>query len=427
MKTQRALARSLKEYFPSRTVPFGFKCQLKNASARDETQRSRSFLYYSIAYAIACAQHLDHFHVYENGYTAMAFPERLDLLNARASRTTHPKTNKLMAELFTHIGERDFKIVNPYQWNTKADIIKKVGAFQNADLLTSAVSCSATRTGSDLARQCGVCSQCIERRLAAYASDLAEIDNTCSYAADFVIDSTAPPVPTSFLTDYIRQSVRFSKMREEAFATEYVSELSQIVEGIEGMDEYETVGMTWKLCRRHGFEIVDALRKLQIHFDDPALPAPTGYLFEIIKCRDYLRLPAEVRTSEIFQILRRALPTAFQSQPPANEKQLNDQIQGLLQAMLPDYHREFPKIAFGISSSIPDHSIDDDTLFVEGKYVKKKTSLASITDQMAADTLKYGKKPAIAFVVYDRDRRISDDDAFIKSLVSERVFVTTIR
>ena len=53
--TQRALVRALEQIYPGRTIHYQFECTLRGIRAVEETQRTRSFLYSSIAYAIASA------------------------------------------------------------------------------------------------------------------------------------------------------------------------------------------------------------------------------------------------------------------------------------------------------------------------------------------------------------------------------------
>ena len=80
----------------------------------EETQRTRSFLYTSIACAIATAYGQDSFTVFENGITSINFPRREDLSHARASRTTHPRTIKHLEDFFSIVRGCDMKIKTPF-------------------------------------------------------------------------------------------------------------------------------------------------------------------------------------------------------------------------------------------------------------------------------------------------------------------------
>ena len=55
IRTQRGLASALRENYPGRVSPYQFKTHLQGVGRREETQRSRPFLYGSIAFALATA------------------------------------------------------------------------------------------------------------------------------------------------------------------------------------------------------------------------------------------------------------------------------------------------------------------------------------------------------------------------------------
>lgn len=100
IRTQDQLSAALANIYRGRIAHYKFHCTLKEIRATEETQRTRAFLYSAIAYSLATAFSQSRFSVYENGFTAINFPRRQDLMNARASRTTHPKTMALLQDFF---------------------------------------------------------------------------------------------------------------------------------------------------------------------------------------------------------------------------------------------------------------------------------------------------------------------------------------
>ena len=82
------------------------------------------FYYTSIAYALAHALSQREIFVYENGITSINFPTRQDQMNARSSRTTHPKTIALLENLFSEVNQSEIKISTPFLWSTKTDIFR---------------------------------------------------------------------------------------------------------------------------------------------------------------------------------------------------------------------------------------------------------------------------------------------------------------
>ena len=166
-RTQKKLIEYLNQKYNNRCRHFKFFCNLKGERAVEETQRTRSFLYSSIAFAVAGAFSQSGFYFYENGITSINFSKRQDLINARASRTTHPKTLGLLEKflnLFTP--NKSFKINHPYLFKTKTDIVSTLVDLGERDLISSSVSCSRTFQNTTQNSHCGQCSQCIDRRFA---------------------------------------------------------------------------------------------------------------------------------------------------------------------------------------------------------------------------------------------------------------------
>ena len=168
IRTQRGLASALRENYLGRVSPYQFKTHLQGVRRREETQRSRPFLYGSIAFALATAFGRDRFYIYENGVTSLNFARRDDLLNARASRTTHPQTVGRLADLFSIIAEKAFTIETPFLWYTKSEVVKYLKDSGKGHLLPSSVSCSHIYNSGPNATHCGECFQCLDRRIGIY-------------------------------------------------------------------------------------------------------------------------------------------------------------------------------------------------------------------------------------------------------------------
>ena len=111
----------------------------------EETQRTRMFLFSAIAFSISLYYKKDSFIVFENGITSINFPKQSDVFNARASRTTHPKTIGLLKQLYSYLTS-NFEIETPYNLMTKSDILKIFVKYGEQNIISSSVSCSSTRT-----------------------------------------------------------------------------------------------------------------------------------------------------------------------------------------------------------------------------------------------------------------------------------------
>jgi hypothetical protein len=231
MRTQDGLVRALKRQprYEGRISHYPFLCRLTGIRAPEESQRTRAFLYTSIAFALCRALSQDGFFVYENGVTSLNFARREDLANARASRPTHPRTLALLQSLFSEIAARPISIHAPFVWHTKADVFRKMQSFGQVQLIPSAVSCSRTFQNLGNATHCGTCFQCIDRRLAAYASDCDDVDESGIYAQDFITANLDGEARTT-LVDYVRQARDFSKWNVDHFYTEMLNGLVEVVD-----------------------------------------------------------------------------------------------------------------------------------------------------------------------------------------------------
>lgn len=229
IKTQRNLIEALEQKYRNRILHYKFECTFRGHRAVEETQRTRSFLYASIAYAIATIYGKKCISIYENGVTSINLRRREDLANARASRTTHPQTIGKLSLLFSLIGEDDFQIHHPYLLLTKAEVIEKLKTY-SVNILSSSVSCSRTFHTTGEATHCGCCFQCIDRRIAAHAVEAEKYDHHGLYIHDIIIKKIPDRETRTILIDYIRQAKSFEESSIDKFESEYLSELGELID-----------------------------------------------------------------------------------------------------------------------------------------------------------------------------------------------------
>lgn len=412
-KTQTGIHKKLEKDFPSRITYYHFKCTLKER-ATEETQRTRIFLYTAVAFSLAMIYKEDELNIFENGITSINFPKRADLINARASRTTHPQTLHLMEEFFSHVAERKFHINHPFLFNTKTDILNLIKSFNKHNYINSTVSCTKTFQKfkyNSSATHCGGCSQCIDRRFAAYASHLESFD--AIYDFEISKDSFKSDEIKTHLCDYIKLAFAFSNVSIDNFYYEHAEVLSELTNFIRGSDEYQNLEKIFDLFKTHFQQIHYSIKRIS-SLDDPAKPQISNSFYTFIADREYFKDPIELFVEKISGKLRKAIPVAFSTTKPRNENSLNDFINSLLKSESGDYEREFPVVKFAIAKTVPDHSFSGYNLFIETKYLRGKTAKSSITDGIAADIMKYPDDTFKLFVIYDPERKISDDDVFIR-------------
>jgi 7-cyano-7-deazaguanine synthase in queuosine biosynthesis len=409
-RTQNGLVNALVGRFPQRLTHYKFPCTLHDARAHDESQRTRAFLYLSIAFALARAYGQRRVVVYENGVTAINLPRRQDLLNARASRTTHPKTVRLMEALLSQVEGAAFRIDTPFFWSTKTDVIARAVTLGHQPLIASSVSCGKTFQRLDQATHCGVCSQCTDRRLALLGAGAADSDAGGTYAANFISEEVTGEAKTG-LVDYLRQAAGFATANVDYFWNEHLPYLIDAAESL-GLIEPEAVERLWNLCRRHGEQVMRALRAAREAFDDPAKPAPMGSLLRIVHEREYLKPPVQRFVADVSDRLLAAIPSLFESVRPEDEGDLNDKISGVLAGARIELDREHPVVRFAALRVIPDHSSSAADVWIESKYVRGTTSPSRASHGIAADLTQYRDVTHILFLVYDPEGKVVDREAF---------------
>jgi 7-cyano-7-deazaguanine synthase in queuosine biosynthesis len=424
--TQRQLVAALEKDYPGRIHHYSFECHMAHKRAVEETQRTRAFLFGSIAFALAHRLSQDRFFAYENGITSLNLSRRQDLMNARASRTTHPKTHTLMARFLSEIHGSSMQILNPFSQCTKTDVFELLDQAGGRNLIGSTVSCSKTFQHLGVATHCGCCFQCIDRSLAAYASGLHKIDDCGIYSKNVFVDSIDDPEARTTAVDYVRQATSFAKSSVDDFYYEHLNELGDVVDCIGANTEQDAIEQLWKLCKRHGSQVVAAIKRAQQDLDDPCMKTRPDSLLHLVADREHLKDDPQRLAESISAILRQSLPMAFKTRRPSREDEVNDQIAALLRAKGDAFRREFPSTTFALAKIVPDHEAKQTNLLIEAKYIRKGTSPSKASEGIAADITKYQANKFILFVVYDPERGIADDAAFRQDIESKRACLVAV-
>jgi hypothetical protein len=404
----------LKKDYGDRVQRFPFECNLTGDRAAEETQRTRVFLYACIAYSLAIHTVDGEINIFENGVTSANFSKRQDLINARASRTTHPKTLHLLQEFFGVLSSKNVVIHHPFIYKTKADIFNIIKQYGKEGYINSTLSCTKTFLkfkNNSQATHCGICSQCIDRRFSAFASGLQDYDATydCDVSKDCITDLEGK----SHLNSFLRFNLEMRGYSDLGFYTTHMEALSDMIEYLPGNSKSLRADSIFQLLKRNAAHCIKALQimRSQESIDQPKL---RDTLFAIIDDRVYLRTPVDEFTDRVCERLLIIIPQAFHSSKPGHENSLNDTIQAHLNDGRNDYEREFPTVRFSFGTAIPDHSYSGINLFIEAKLVRKTTPKSKITDEIAADIVKYPSEVVKLFVIYDPESKIPSPSAFIK-------------
>ena len=414
-KTQKAIMECLKSHYTNRIYSYGFECfNKKIIGSNEETQRTRMFLFSSIAFAICECFSKHQFYVYENGITSINLPSQGDVINARASRTTHPKTLGLVNK-FLRFFDDSFDILAPYCLKTKEDVFNVFKKYDKKAMLSSAVSCGSTRSRPAMTNHCGLCSQCIDRRFAAYAAGLDDYD--ASYSNDFI--TTKQDNETIQRLYYTLRLACAEKIKSAMdLYTNYPDEMTDVIEYWHCDNPQDSLEEIYFLFSRFGDSILRGAQAMQTKHDDLTIPHLDGSLLSMLSSRDYLKTPTRMRVDEIGKILLANVPQMFLTDKPKNEQDFSNKIKALLDAAGNSFTREYPVLKFGITSYQAD--LSEDGLIIEAKYLRGKTSPSVATGGISADMTIVPGGIGLFFVVYDPERKIPNDDDFINAFECKR-------
>lgn len=179
-------------------------CQFyaKAVDGIEDTTRSRSFMFFAHALALASAQGKSiKIVIPENGLISLNIPSTFSRIGTSSTRTTHPYYMKKFQELLNNLG-LPITFINPYQFKTKGEMLVecKNPAFMAA-YLDNTMSCSHPDIGrmhsEKEARHCGYCLPCVIRQAAILH---AGIEDKCSYRdSRFISGPTANTIRNSYL------------------------------------------------------------------------------------------------------------------------------------------------------------------------------------------------------------------------------------
>lgn len=188
---------------------------------RERTQRTRSFLYAALGAIAAKLVRRNSVTFYENGIVTFNLPVSKQLLGAKATRTTHPKVLRGFADLFSAVEGKPITVSNPFVFDTRAEVMKRLVDDGGGRFIGETVSCAHVHEATKMAPHCGVCSQCVDRRFAAEAAGCVHLDPVERYDVDIINPrrkdkykdkpvSTAEKAQRLYLIEYVRTVRRFA-------------------------------------------------------------------------------------------------------------------------------------------------------------------------------------------------------------------------
>lgn len=149
----------------------------------EPTRRSRGLVFLSLGAAMALRSHRNSFVIAENGIGALNLPFTKAQSGAMTSRSAHPLTLRLFANVVQLVTQQPFTVVAPFLTTTKAEMIRLLPEAARP-ACASSESCDLAAAGrGTLQRRCGFCTSCLLRRMSFGAAGRVDWDPR-PYAAD---------------------------------------------------------------------------------------------------------------------------------------------------------------------------------------------------------------------------------------------------
>lgn len=267
-KPQRDLVAELKNKFGAqdRLLHIPVWVNKEKGITRDANQRSRSFLYASIAAVIASMTNSRGIKFYENGIVSSNLPISNQVVGARASKSTHPKVLKMFSDLFSAIFECEFKVVNPFFDKTKSDVLGRLKDYDGQELIPISRSCTRTMRSTRLHTHCGTCSQCIERRLAVMYNGLEDFDPEEMYQTRLFLDPLEEKDERMMVESYVRHARLLEDIGIEDFYERFPDGFG-LVRAMDLPIE-KAAEQLYELHRRHGAQAAEVINdQIRLHAD----------------------------------------------------------------------------------------------------------------------------------------------------------------
>jgi len=225
--------------------------------AREFTQRARSFLFATLGFVVARMFRKPEASFFENGVVSLNLPLAEHILGARSTRTTHPRTLFEFGRFFSLVAGESFQFVNPYFWQIKADVVRKLADLGCADLIASTFSCTRVRDATKHKKHCGLCSQCLDRRFAVLAAGQGSRESDDFYGVDLFAGDREPGLDLTLAESYVLTAAKLSKITEQAFFANY----GQIFRALRylGGDRLQTAANLHQLHVRHGLAVASVV------------------------------------------------------------------------------------------------------------------------------------------------------------------------
>lgn len=271
VKQRKLVAEIARRAQDPRLTPLHFPVKANKVGSLgiDHSQRSRSFLYASMATAVAHYFALNAIYFYENGIVSVNLPLCQQELSTRATRTTHPQVLAGFGRIFSLVtGRRGFAVKNELFWQTKQDVLEMLKRSQQADLARESLSCTHTRGFTQESPHCGLCSQCASRRIAALGADYGDDDPATGYRADVLLAPRKKDEDRILAERFVGTARQIEDIQAiDDFHQAYAGELGRVTPYL-GLATRTAVEKLFDLHYRHAVQVGEVMRRhMTAHVD----------------------------------------------------------------------------------------------------------------------------------------------------------------
>lgn len=239
----------------------------KGGPRADPSQRARSFLYIMLGAVVALMHKVKRVNFYENGIVTMNLSGLEQIVGARATRSTHPQVLHGFTRLISEVTGQNIQVDNPFIWKTKSDVVKLICDLGQSKLIVDTKTCTHTRGEAKPQTHCGVCSQCVERRIATLHNDVGEDDPEELYKTRLFTDPLPNKEAKVMAESHLRHNREVEQMDETEFWTQN-EKLSSMLGFLPG-NTSEKARKVYELHHRNAKQVAEVVKtQIERHSDN---------------------------------------------------------------------------------------------------------------------------------------------------------------
>lgn len=185
---------------------------------REQTYRTRPFVYFSIAAIAAATLEVEAIVIGENGQGALG-PSFAIFGNEWPFRSTHPGFICRLQDFLTLLFQKNIRFEQPQLWRTKGEVLGELKERNLLDGWESTTSCSARPMQRHGNHGCGICGGCILRQTAVHAAGMVAANRTSFNLSSQSLTLRSSAGHETQMTDNQRDIISHSCLSMDRFAT----------------------------------------------------------------------------------------------------------------------------------------------------------------------------------------------------------------